>query len=94
MLSSVDIAMSRLQRALECLHTERFDESAVLSPIRHCSDVGRSISAEHGLGQMKRENISQPSIAAVKVMRDMKNSFDPRGIMNPGKVLPSTSHQL
>ena len=44
---------------------------------------------------MKPEKIfHSKSVAAVKVMRDMKNSFDPRGIMNPGKVLPSTSHQL
>ena len=77
-----------------------FDESAaVLSTIEPfvydvTRDWGGSISAEHGLGQMKPEKIfHSKSVAAVKVMRDMKNSFDPRGIMNPGKVLPSNSHQ-
>ena len=48
-----------------------------------------SISAEHGLGLMKAGCIgySKPS-AAVAVMRQVKAALDPRGIMNPYKVLP------
>ncbi|MGB3386945.1 MAG: FAD-binding oxidoreductase [Pseudaminobacter sp.] len=49
---------------------------------------GGSISAEHGIGQMKRAELiatSQP--IAIDLMRRVKASFDPAGIMNPGKVI-------
>jgi len=49
---------------------------------------GGSISAEHGIGQMKRaelERLSPPSrIAALKAI---KMALDPRGILNPGKLV-------
>ncbi|MDY6946312.1 MAG: FAD-binding oxidoreductase [Pseudomonadota bacterium] len=49
---------------------------------------GGSISAEHGIGRLKREELvryKQP--AALDVMRAIKQALDPNGIMNPGKVL-------
>lgn len=47
-----------------------------------------SISAEHGIGQMKREELSEvKSPVALDLMRRIKTAFDPAGIMNPGKVL-------
>jgi FAD/FMN-containing dehydrogenase len=47
-----------------------------------------SISAEHGLGQMKAEAIGySKSIVAVDVMRAIKAVLDPKGICNPYKVL-------
>jgi FAD/FMN-containing dehydrogenase len=49
---------------------------------------GGSISAEHGLGQLKREEILRyKSIAEMELMRSVKRALDPLGIMNPGKVL-------
>jgi FAD/FMN-containing dehydrogenase len=49
---------------------------------------GGSISAEHGLGQFKREeNKRYKSALELGLMRQVKNALDPRGIMNPGKVL-------
>jgi len=49
---------------------------------------GGSISAEHGLGQLKREEILRyKSLLEMELMRGVKRSFDPLGIMNPGKVL-------
>lgn len=48
-----------------------------------------SISAEHGLGQSKNESLSQIKEGVVlDVMTNMKNLFDPHGIMNPSKYLP------
>ena len=50
--------------------------------------LGGSISAEHGVGQMKRDylpKIKDP--VALEIMRGIKGLLDPRGILNPGKVL-------
>jgi FAD/FMN-containing dehydrogenase len=47
-----------------------------------------SISAEHGLGQLKREEIRRyKSSLELELMRKIKRVLDPQGIMNPGKVL-------
>lgn len=47
-----------------------------------------TISAEHGIGQLKRDELArirQP--IEIDLMRRIKRSFDPAGIMNPGKVI-------
>ena len=47
-----------------------------------------SISAEHGIGQVKRERLAKlKSPVEMDLMRRVKATFDPKGIMNPGKVL-------
>ena len=47
-----------------------------------------SISAEHGLGQLKREEILRyKSPVEMALMRTLKQAIDPQGLMNPGKVL-------
>jgi FAD/FMN-containing dehydrogenase len=50
--------------------------------------LGGSISAEHGLGQLKREAIRghKPALE-LELMRKLKVALDPKGLMNPGKVL-------
>jgi len=51
---------------------------------------GGSISAEHGIGQLKRNDMGKiKSPVELEVMRGLKNHFDPHGIMNPGKLLPA-----
>ncbi|WP_173931031.1 FAD-binding oxidoreductase [Chelativorans sp. Marseille-P2723] len=49
---------------------------------------GGSFSAEHGIGRLKREELvaTQPAIAT-DLMRRLKQTLDPKGIMNPGKVI-------
>jgi FAD/FMN-containing dehydrogenase len=50
--------------------------------------MGGSISAEHGIGQLKREEFQHYTPALdVTLMRRIKAAIDPNGIMNPGKVL-------
>ncbi|MBS1138629.1 MAG: linked oxidase, C-terminal:FAD linked oxidase, N-terminal [Proteobacteria bacterium] len=47
-----------------------------------------SISAEHGIGQLKREEILRyKSPVEMALMRSIKQALDPRGLMNPGKVV-------
>jgi FAD/FMN-containing dehydrogenase len=52
------------------------------------AELGGSISAEHGLGQLKRDEIrSHKSPLELELMRRLKDALDPKGLMNPGKVL-------
>ncbi|MBK9020029.1 MAG: FAD-binding oxidoreductase [Sulfuritalea sp.] len=50
--------------------------------------LGGSISAEHGLGQLKREEVLRyKSGTEMDLMRMVKQALDPRGLMNPGKLI-------
>jgi FAD/FMN-containing dehydrogenase len=50
--------------------------------------LGGSISAEHGIGVLKRDELPQvKDKVAIELMRSIKAMLDPLGIMNPGKVL-------
>jgi FAD/FMN-containing dehydrogenase len=49
---------------------------------------GGSISAEHGVGVMKRDLLAKvKDPVALELMRTLKRTLDPKGILNPGKVL-------
>lgn len=64
--------------------------TATINRIVHDSVArfGGSISAEHGLGQLKREEIRRyKSSLELDLMRKIKRALDPDGIMNPGKVI-------
>ena len=51
-------------------------------------ELDGSISAEHGIGQLKREELQRyKSAVELDMMRAVKQALDPQGIMNPGKVL-------
>ena len=52
------------------------------------TEMGGSISAEHGIGQLKREEFHHytPELD-ISMMRRIKSAIDPNGIMNPGKIL-------
>jgi FAD/FMN-containing dehydrogenase len=50
--------------------------------------LGGSISAEHGIGRAKRAELAQrKSCVELALMRDLKASLDPKGILNPGAVI-------
>lgn len=66
---------------------------ALYPPMHHAvhgivREFGGSISAEHGIGRMKRDELlaTAPPLA-IDLMRRVKAAFDPAGIMNPGKVI-------
>jgi FAD/FMN-containing dehydrogenase len=51
--------------------------------------LGGTVSAEHGIGLLKvpfLADVMDP--VALELARAVKNAFDPRGILNPGKLLP------
>jgi len=50
--------------------------------------LGGSISAEHGIGQLKRDELAtRKDPVELAMMRTIKTSLDPKGLMNPGKLL-------
>jgi FAD/FMN-containing dehydrogenase len=63
------------------------------APLEHAvfdlvESFGGSISAEHGIGRLKAgEFASRADPVELAVMRELKRALDPKGILNPGKVL-------
>jgi FAD/FMN-containing dehydrogenase len=71
-------------------NVEFIAQTAAVNRIVHdlVHELGGSISAEHGLGQLKREEILHyKSGTEMDLMRAVKQALDPRGLMNPGKLL-------
>ncbi len=66
---------------------DRWDEvNAAVHAI--VTELGGTISAEHGIGQLKRELLAKvKSPVEMDLMRRLKKALDPNGILNPGKVL-------
>ena len=67
------------------------DEGAAIT--RFVDDLvtaaGGSISAEHGIGQLKRAELARlASPGRIHALRAIKQALDPLGIMNPGKLVP------
>ena len=51
--------------------------------------AGGSISAEHGIGQLKRDELARLAPPGhIAALRSIKQALDPLGIMNPGKLVP------
>jgi FAD/FMN-containing dehydrogenase len=72
------------------------DEQAFLKQWTHFNHIvhgvalglGGSISAEHGIGQLKRDEMAGlKSDVELDLMRTLKRTLDPKGILNPGKVV-------
>jgi len=52
------------------------------------TEWGGSISAEHGIGQLKRDELARlGDPAALSILRSVKQALDPLGILNPGKLV-------
>jgi len=69
---------------------EFFEQAADVNHIVYevVNSLRGSISAEHGLGVLKRDEIKlYKSPLELEMMRAIKNALDPHGLMNPGKVL-------
>jgi len=52
-----------------------------------------TISGEHGVGLTKKQYVGMElSDVSIELMKAVKNVFDPRGILNPGKMFPDSPH--
>jgi glycolate oxidase len=70
--------MERVEAAFEEIFTEA---------IR----LGGTITGEHGVGVAKKKYLPRfADAASMRVMRDLRRLFDPKGILNPGKVIDMT----
>ena len=66
-------------------------KTAKLNRIVHdiVAGMGGSVSAEHGIGRLKRGEFARYADAGeIELMRRIKAALDPKGILNPGKLLP------
>ncbi|MCR9176941.1 MAG: FAD-binding oxidoreductase [Alphaproteobacteria bacterium] len=67
-----------------------YDERETVNRIVHdlVIELGGSISAEHGIGRLRlEENLHYKSPVEIEMMRTLKRALDPKGIMNPGKLI-------
>ena len=63
--------------------------SGLAPPPRLAVDAGGTCTGEHGIGRGKRELLQlEFGLVGLRVMRQLKETFDPQGLLNPGKVLP------
>jgi len=70
------------------------DQGKAISAFVHdlVTQWGGSISAEHGIGQMKRDELARlADPAALTILQGVKQALDPLGLMNPGKLVPLAS---
>jgi len=64
---------------------ERFNDELT----RYALQIGGTASGEHGLGMSKRHFLPVEHPMSMPWMQDIKRLFDPKGILNPGKIFPA-----
>jgi glycolate oxidase len=64
--------------------------SAADEIIQYCIDAGGSITGEHGVG-MEKDRLMPLlfSDAELGLMRSVRDTFNPTGLLNPGKIFPT-----
>ena len=71
--------------------SDEFWQEGIREPIREifrlCVSLGGTISGEHGIGLVQRPyiGIALPEVQ-LELMRGIKRVFDPKGVLNPGKI--------
>jgi glycolate oxidase len=59
--------------------------------LRASLELGGTVTAEHGIGHAKRQYLPwEVSPEAVSLQRQIKHVFDPKGLLNPGKIFPDS----
>jgi glycolate oxidase len=62
-------------------------DTAIIEIFELCKKLGGTISGEHGIGYVQKKfmTVVMPEIQ-LELMRNIKKAFDPKGILNPGKI--------
>jgi glycolate oxidase len=69
-------------------NAEALTQAAQADLYRAALSLGGTVTAEHGIGSVRREwLVEQRGAAAVEVMRAIKRALDPLGILNPGRFI-------
>ena len=69
-------------------------ESAIELLFRDVLELGGTLSGEHGIGVLKAPYLHlEQSAELISLQRDLKRVFDPRGLLNPGKIFAGASHR-
>jgi glycolate oxidase len=62
--------------------------------MRATVELGGTLTGEHGIGVSKARYLPlEQSEALIALQRDVKRAFDPKGLLNPGKIFPSGGHR-
>jgi glycolate oxidase len=62
--------------------------------MRATIELGGTLSGEHGIGVSKAQYLGlEQSEGLIALQRDIKRAFDPKGLLNPGKIFPSGGHK-
>jgi FAD/FMN-containing dehydrogenase len=62
--------------------------AAIEETLRNVLAMGGTVSAEHGLGKLKKDWLRlQVGAREIEAMRALKYALDPKGILSPGNVL-------
>jgi glycolate oxidase len=69
-------------------------ERAIGMLMRATIELGGTLSGEHGIGVSKAQYLPlEQSETLIDLQRDVKRAFDPKGLLNPGKIFPSGGHR-
>jgi glycolate oxidase len=69
-------------------------EESIEQLFRHVVAMGGTLSGEHGIGIMKAPYLPiEQSPELIDLQLRLKNAFDPKGLLNPGKIFPSGGHR-
>jgi glycolate oxidase len=69
-------------------------ERAIGMLMRATIDLGGTLTGEHGIGVTKAQYLPlEQSEDLIALQRDVKRAFDPKGLLNPGKIFPGPGHR-
>jgi glycolate oxidase len=69
-------------------------ERAIELLMRATVELGGTLSGEHGIGVSKARYLPlEQSADLIALQQDIKRAFDPRGLLNPGKIFPAGGHR-
>ena len=70
-------------------------DRAILALMRSTVALGGTLSGEHGIGVMKAAYLPlEQSAELIQLQRDLKRVFDPKELLNPGKIFTTPGHGI